>query len=287
VASQKRADEVAEVFLGALGGPPRTRDALARIPIARILKAQGAVNRRLASVEELMVFTPTVDGDLIPEPPLNAIRKGATAHIPILSGTTLDEWKLFTAVEGVPSMTERALVERFQTHLSNVTRGAPDAEAAAWQYREAVRSRGGRTSPFEVWSAFNSSRVFHYPSSVLAQTQHAAGGSAFSYLFTWRPPTLRRTLGACHAMDIPFVFGMLRHPLARPFSALAKSARGLSHNMQQAWIQFARTGRPGHAQLPDWEHYTADSRATMVFGRDCYLADAPLETERLLWERWA
>jgi para-nitrobenzyl esterase len=56
--------------------------------------------------------------------------------------------------------------------------------------------------------------------------------------------------------------------------------------MQHAWIDFARSGRPGHRRLPAWDEYRIDSRATMIFGRDCYVAEAPLEPERLLWERW-
>jgi para-nitrobenzyl esterase len=287
VLTQDQANEVAEIFLGELGGPPRNRDALARVPVERVLKAQGAANRQLATLENIMVFLPAVDGDVIPEPPIEAIRRGAAADIPILVGTTLDEWKLFTPFDsGVPAMGEEALVERFRDVLPRVAARAPEAAAAAWQYREAVRARGGQTSPFEVWSAFQSARVFHYPASILSESQSKARGPAYSYLFTWRPPALRRTLGACHALDIPFIFGLTNHPVARPFTGLAASAARLSRRMQHAWINFARSGQPGHEALPPWEPYDAETRATMVFGRDCYLADAPLETERALWESW-
>jgi para-nitrobenzyl esterase len=288
VLTQDEANETAEIFLGELGGPPRSRDAMGRIPVARILKAQGAVNRRLATLEKLMVFLPIVDGDVIPESPLDAIRNGAAADIPLLVGTTLDEWKLFTALDsGVPAMGESALVERFRELLPRVAANAPDAEAAAFKYREAVRARGGQTSPFEVWSAFQSARVFHYPAAVLSESQSEALGSVYSYLFTWRPPALRRTLGACHALDIPFIFGLTNNPIVRPFTGLAASAARLSRRMQHAWINFARSGEPGHESIPAWEAYNANTRATMVFGRDCYLTDAPLEPERVLWEQWS
>jgi para-nitrobenzyl esterase len=288
VLTQDEANEIAEIFLGELGGPPRTRDALARIPVERMLKAQGNANRQLATLEKLMVFIPVVDGDLIPEPPIEAIRRGDAADIPLLVGTTLDEWKLFTPLDsGVPSMGETTLVERFRDLLPHVARRAPEAETAAFQYREAVRARGGQTSPFEVWSAFQSARIFHYPASILSESQSNARGTAYAYLFTWRPPALRRTLGACHALDIPFIFGLTNHPIARPLTGLAASAARLSRRMQHAWINFARSGEPGHESLPAWEHYDAGTRTTMVFGRDCYLADAPLEPERALWERWS
>jgi para-nitrobenzyl esterase len=287
VLTQDQANEVAEVFLGELGGPPRTRDALGRLPVSRLLKAQGATNRRLASLEKLMVFLPAVDGDVIPEPPIEAIRRGDAADVPILVGTTLDEWKLFAALDsGIPALGERGLLQRFREILPRVASRAPDAVVAARQYRDAVRARGGQTSPFEIWNAFQSARVFHFPASILSETQSAARGATYSYLFTWRPPALRRTLGACHALDIPFIFGLTNRPIARPFTGLAASAARLSRRMQNAWINFARSGHPGHESLPGWEPYDAATRATMVFGRRCYLADAPLETERALWARW-
>jgi para-nitrobenzyl esterase len=286
VLTQDQANEIAEVFLGEIGGPPTSRKALARIPVARLLKAQGATNRRLTDRERLMVFLPVVDGDVIPEPPLAAIRRGDAANVPILVGTTLDEWKLFAPLEGVPVLGEPALLQRLREMLPRVAPRAPEAPVAARQYRDAVQARGGQTSPFEIWSAFQSARIFHVPASILAQVQNAARGPAYAYLFTWHPPALRRALGACHALDVPFIFGLTNHPIARPLTGLVPSAARLSRRMQNAWISFARSGHPGHESLPVWEPYDAETRATMVFGRQCHLADAPLEPERVLWERW-
>ena len=287
VISQEQANDVAESFLAELGNPPRQRQVLSRIPVRQLLRAQGTIHRRLANLERLMVFVPTIDGDLIPEHPLAAVRRGAAAGLPLLVGTTLDEWKLFSPIElGARALGRRALVERMEQLLPSIAARAPAADRAAWQYQEAVRARGGRTSPFEVWAAFQSARVFHYPASLLSEAQSSARGTAFSYLFTWRPPALRRTVGACHALDVPFIFGLAHSPVTRTLAGLGGSATRLSRRMQHAWIHFARTGHPGHARLPDWESYDSASRATMVFGRQCYLADAPLEPERALWERW-
>lgn len=285
--SQDRANEIAEIFLGELGSPTRDVETLGSIPADRILKAQGATNRRLAGLAELMVLLPCVDGDLIPEPTLEAVRRGDTADIPLLIGTTLDEWKLFSAIDsGLTTLAEAKLLERFQDLLPVVASRAPEPATAARHYREAVRSRGGKTTPFEVWSAFQSARVFHFPASVLAESQASAGASVYSYLFTWRPPALRRTLGACHALDLPFIFGLTSHPVARPLTGFTSSAGRLSTRMQQAWISFVHSGYPGHDRLPDWDTYEAKARATMLFGRECSIADAPLDAERQLLETW-
>jgi len=92
VNSQQEATAVADAFLHKLGDDARDPEALMRMPVARILRAQGSINRSLMSRKRLMAFLPAVDGELIPEAPLEAVKRGAAAHIPILLGTTLDEW---------------------------------------------------------------------------------------------------------------------------------------------------------------------------------------------------
>ena len=61
-------------------------------------------------------------------------------------------------------------------------------------------------------------------------------------------------------------------------------AERLSANMMDAWLAFARSGDPNHAELPVWELYDTRRRATLVFDRDTALVDAPLEAEREAWE---
>lgn len=287
VLSRERADEVADRFLWELRDVERTPEALGAVPVERILKVQGSVNRDLMNLVNLMVMLPCVDGSLITEQPLEAVRRGATADISMMIGTTLEEWKLFTPLEAaLTRLGEGQLVARFAELLPQVTTRAPDPELAARHYREAVRVRGGRTTPVEVWSSFQSTRVFHHPAIELADLQAAGRRDVYSYLFTWSPPALGRTLGSCHAMELPFVFGLTSHPATRPFTGFASAARKLSNRMQYAWIGFARGGNPGHERLPDWDPYEPGSRATMIFDRECSIADGPLDAECRLIDAW-
>ncbi len=281
------AQRVAAAFVEAIGGPPASHDALARIPVARILRAQFDVMNRMADLRQLMVFLPAVDGDVIPEQPLAALRRGAAARIPILTGTTLEEWKLFRLVDRGLGRFQWADADRLFADVLAALPGAPDGRTARREYREALGDRSAAQDAYGVWSAFQSARVFHYPSVRLADAQHAGGGRVHSYLFTWRPPALRRSLGSCHALDIPFVFGSTAHPLARPLTGVSAVAPRLSRRMQQSWVRFAREGDPGHVQLPAWPAHEPARRATMVLGRECTLADAPLDAEIRLLARWS
>lgn len=281
------ARRVAGAFVEALGGPPASHEALARIPVDRILRAQAQVMSRMADLRQLMVFLPAVDGDLIPEQPLAALRRGAAARIPILTGTTLEEWKLFRLVDRGIGRFQWSDADRLFAEVLSALPCAPDGRTARREFREALGPRSAARDPYGVWSAFQSARVFHHASARLAEAQHAGGGRVHSYLFTWRPPVLRRSLGACHALDIPFVFGSTAHPLARPLTGVSAVAPRLSRRMQHSWIRFARDGEPGHERLPAWPAYEPTRRATMILGRECALDDAPLEPERLLLERWS
>jgi len=287
VMEPEEAGFVARTFLGELGGPPPTPDALGRIPVSRILAAQRATMTQLSDWNRrLMIFQPVVDGDVIPQQPMAAVERGETAHIPMLLGTTLDEWKLFRVVDpGVRRLHNRDLVARFHSVLMN-HRGAPDPEQAVEDFRAAVEARGGSGSPTDLWSAFQSARIMHLPATRLAEAQTKAGGSAHAYLFTWQPPGVLRAMGACHGLEIPFVFGSTGHPFARPFTGLTGAATRLSRKMQHAWLRFARHGAPALDRLPPWPGYEAPQRKTMIFGRTCELADAPLEAERSLLDRW-
>ena len=284
VIGQEEAERVAATLLRKLGGPAPSHASLGKIPIETLLEAQRAVMAELTDWNTLMAYLPSVDGDLVPEQPLEAIRRGAAANIPLLTGSTLEEWKLFGLVDpGIGRFDDVDLHARMAKVLPA---GAPLPAQAAREFRRALGERSASRSAREVWSAFQTSRVFHVPSARLAEAQYEGGGSVHSYLITWRAPVLRRALGACHAIEIPFVFGNESNPLARPFSGLSGEGSRFAQRLQRSWLAFARSGTPGHDRLPTWPCYRPAERATMVLGRECQLADAPLDAERELLTRW-
>ena len=91
-------------------------------------------------------------------------------------------------------------------------------------------------------------------------------------------------LGACHALELPFVFGTLRNPGLDKFAGSGPQANRLSEQMMDAWLAFARTGDPNTEGGPQWPTYDGSRRATMVFGSDTHLEDAPYDEERQLWQ---
>ena len=55
--------------------------------------------------------------------------------------------------------------------------------------------------------------------------------------------------------------------------------------MQPAWLAFARTGDPSHDGIGEWRPWDPAGRATMVFGAQTALRDAPRDAELAVFER--
>ena len=227
-------------------------------------------------------FQPVVDGDVVPRDPLAAIRDGAARDVPLLVGTNLDEARLFAPLDPeATTLDEAALLGRCEEAIP----GGPDAaRRAVALYREARAARGESIEPGDLWFAIESDRTMRHPAMRLAALQAAHQPATYAYLFAWPSPAMGGLFGSCHALELPFVFGTLEHPLLRPFTGRGPEARTLAARIQDAWIGFARTGQPGHAGLGEWPAYDAAARRTMVLDRRCRVETAPREAERALWD---
>jgi para-nitrobenzyl esterase len=150
-------------------------------------------------------------------------------------------------------------------------------------YRDA---RAGRRpiEPAELWFALESDRYFRLPAIRLAESQARRGLPCWKYLFTWPSPALGGAVGSCHALEIPFVFGLDEASPVAAFVGSGPAARALSERMQDAWLAFAREGRPEAPGLPAWPEYDTATRATMLLGVECGMEADPLAAERRLWD---
>ncbi|GAA3607833.1 carboxylesterase family protein [Nonomuraea rosea] len=80
--------------------------------------------------------------------------------------------------------------------------------------------------------------------------------SAHVYQFDWSPPG--SPFGACHCIELPFVFGNLHAWHAAPMLAGAEPAQldRLVADVQRAWAAFVHDGSPGWPAFPHVQHIT-------------------------------
>jgi len=293
VATRETAAAVARDFLAELGLSRADLGALREVPVGEILRAQRATAFRRGFRDGGLPWQPAVDGDLLPEPPLAAVEGGHGSRVPILVGTNADEWKLFLLADRAGArLDERGLARRFERALPGTTHsGEPLADLAATAYLRADhpwergRDAPRAARPSQRWSAFQSDRIFHWPASRLLAAHARAGRVGYAYLFGWRPPLVGDRIGACHGIELPFVFGTLREPWLRPWLGATRAARELSTVVQDAWIAFARSGSPAHASLPGWPACSAETRPAMRLAPQSRLEPRPHERAEAFWSK--
>jgi para-nitrobenzyl esterase len=233
---------------------------------------------KLGSTLGLLPFQPLVDDDALPEAPLQAVGAGSARGVDLLTGTTRDEWKLFGMMDpGIAKLDEAGLLKRLSGQMAE-----SDARAVLDAYRA---GRPGATQT-ELYFAIETDRVFRIPAIRLAEAQVAHSSRTYMYRFDWESPSLGGALGACHAVELAFVFGLLDKKGAQLFAGGGPEADRLSQHVMDAWIAFARTGDPSIDALPDgrWPAYDRERRTTAILDRNCSVEIDPASHERNVWE---
>ncbi|MBW2274380.1 MAG: carboxylesterase/lipase family protein [Deltaproteobacteria bacterium] len=281
--SPERADKISQQFVSELKLDSPSPEKLGALPVGEIMRAQAITSAKIGLVEGTLAWQPSVDAKLIPEQPLVAIAGGLSADIPTLVGSNRDEWKLFmTGDRAARDLSEAGLAERIRRALPGKNEeGEAVADAAIEAYQRVNGPRG--SEPAERWTAFQSDRVFHYPATRIADLQSRHQAQTFSYLFEWAPALLGGRIGACHGVELPFVFGSIRAPLIRATLGAGRTAQRLCHRVQDAWLAFARTGSPDHSSLPVWPSYSEERRLTMALAGESKLREDPHAPARRFW----
>lgn len=225
-------------------GVPRTVAGVADLSAEDLQRTQDALGAALAGNPDpsrwgasiigrglgVMGMFPTIDGDVLPALPIDAIRVGAGSGVEVLAGTTRDEFRFFLVPSGfaaaVTAESLPAILARF---------GLDSGAAELF-----TQNRPGRT-PGDVLCALLTDHAFRSGTADLIDAAAAREhGLAWQYEFAW--PTHVRDLRACHALELPFVFDTLAGapPLTGP-----NPPQALADEMHTAWVRFATTGNPG------------------------------------------
>lgn len=275
---------ITELFLEFCGLDAHSAPELLTLPVERLLQAQALLEQQVGaqSYAVPLPFQPTAGTPSLPAPPLESVRNGVNGRVDLLLGTNVNEGS-FAVEMRPPSPGDPGYPERAAAVLAAAGIPAEHAEG----YRDAVAAVLSR-EPMgkELLEAAIADAVYRQPSNRLLDARaqsahHGARGKTFSYLFAWRSPAMGGKLGACHALDIPFVFRHLGAPAAA-FLTRGSAPQSLGEAMSGAWGTFARTGAPGTAEL-GWPEYGAD-RTTMILDSEPRLQDDPRREIREFFE---
>ncbi len=265
ISTQGESAYVAERFLGALGLGADDLESLRAQSVKNILKAQHSVLLGQSDRIGRLPWQPCVDRDLLPKQPLAMLEHHGARRIEVLIGTNQDEWKLFTSASiALRAMGFDELERRIRRILQRSGQGHRSAAEAAALYREITKQRGSRQTAYEAWVALRSDEYFRMPAIALAESLVRTGSRSFMYRFDYPIPAFRRALGACHAAEIPLIFGTQRTSWLKPIYLGSKKADRLSTVMQDAWLSFAHSGVPRDSEMSAWPRYDPVSRSTRI-----------------------
>jgi para-nitrobenzyl esterase len=255
------ADKIADTMLSSLGLDRSRASDILNVTTDAILKAQGALAQALGPDVR---FGPVVDPASLPVTPPKAIANGVAKNIEIVIGTNRDEVKLFVAAQRREQLDDAALLKAVQAIFPKA--GDAKAKNLIAVYRASRQTQGLPHDSLDIIDAIASDIRFRIPSVRWALNQRAAGGKAWLYLFTHMSPARRGSLGACHALEMPFVFGTLGAPTQDKFAGTGPDVMRLSHEMMDAWLSFARNGDPAAKDIAPWVQYDEAVLPTMIFG---------------------
>ena len=259
--------DIASELLEALGDP--TREEILDMPALKILEAQEELIEKWGFAPRgVQPFYPVWGHEALPEAPIDIIKKGASAEIPLLIGTNEDEMSLY----GFTDLDDETL-------LKYVGRIVDNPVDVIDTYRERLGNDSGWLA-----CAIGSDWVFRIPAIRLAEIRHKHGGDNWMYLFSWDSRAFDGRFGSAHSLELPFTFNTLTRAGVEMFIGEGELPTSVAMAMHDAWISFIRNGFPSTPALGEWPTYTTSNRAVMEINNKCGLLIDPQNEERSLWD---
>ncbi len=258
-----------------LGVEP-TREALAAVELPTLVTAAADLVTEVQSTPDpavwgtlalsLLPFAPVVDPATLPQHPLEAFAGGVSSSVRLMTGSNRDESRLFLVAPGAIDHIDEAMLV-----------GGAAAYGLSPEGVAHYRANRPGASPGDVLAALVTDWFFAVPALRVAEARAASEGGTWVYRFDHPSKETNGGFGACHAVEIPYVFrtqhiGGLKIIVG---SDVPDSVADAAHG---AWVSFVATGDPG------WPAYTPDTRTTGVITDTVTVVDDPDGDERALWD---
>lgn len=195
-----------------------------------------------------MPFGPNVDGHVLDEAPLVAIRKAKHGSIPVAVGSNAAEFALFVPPGTVNTCAAywSLIGTMFDDHASEVI-----DRYSCFDY----------VTPRRAAIAVGTDFMFTCPARRIARAALAGGSDVYRYHFRREySGHALSIMGAFHAAELPFVFGTFG---VIGYEPTAKDVF-LSSAMGGYWTRFAAAGTPNESGVFKWPAYTLAAEPVLV-----------------------
>jgi len=215
---------------------------------------------------------PERDGIVIPSDPYKYYEKGMTKDITFMIGTNSDETRYWIREM---SYSSNAFIGNLAFRLgipvmfhNNLKIIEKTDHQYAYDFFEKLSGR-------KLWRIveFYNDLLFRVP-AVKEACEHSKNGGK-SYMYFWKYPSSHKNLGACHAVELSYVFNNLDVTCYTGDNVDKK----LAGEVQQMWTNFARCGDPSTANVK-WEPYSENNRNTAILDKEIHFEKDPLGSRR-------
>jgi para-nitrobenzyl esterase len=275
--SAELATGVAQATLEHLAVTPGDWDSLRSVPVEQLVATAmsiATIAPELASevMSPAMYFRPTVDGSVLHESAIDAVAAASDPDIDLLVGFCAEEHRFF--FWGVGPAGDRMP----DPDIDRIFTGSGHSRDAVLEvYAGDVPREGARSVMAAIWTDL----MYRIPAVRIADAHRARGGSVRMFRFDYHTSVVDGELGACHGLELPFVFDTLAE--AAPLVG-DDAPPSLAQEVHGAWIRFARSGDPNGGELPSWPTYD-DTRRVMNFDVVSRVLEDPDGETRRLWDR--
>ncbi len=245
---------------GLAPGLPEAQTLVASWPTAQVASYLGSKDARVilqtVLAKGLTGSGPIPDGVVVPADPIAEIGAGRYQKVPVLSGYTAEEGKLFASflvlLGGKPGMkisdADRfAMMQRFDPDAHTTLTAADILDASYLPVTAPGTGYNARTQLL--------GNVFIGASrDNLLNALRSQQSNVWNYQFNWaqQPAPWNDVYGAAHAFDLPFVFGNFGPSVFAKASNSTANQPGrlaLSRAMMDSLRAFVHTGDPNNATL--------------------------------------
>lgn len=269
---QGQARQLAGLLLAELGIPSGEISRIEKVPYLQLRQASEAVIARAnrntggafdaGSLATRLGYSPVVDGDVLPASPFASNAPPFSADVPLMVGTTLNEFASGINHPEYEQMSEAELLARVEASYPG--KGATIVSS--------FKKRTPQEKPFDLWSRIASAPIRQAAINQALAKARQGTAAAYLYWFTRFPTVLDGRPRAFHCAEIPYVFANAEK--CASMTGGGAKAKALGDVMTDAWVAFARHGNPNHPNMPRWDPVGLET-PTMIFGDKTVQAFAP------------
>jgi para-nitrobenzyl esterase len=202
---------------------------------------------------------------------------------PLMVGWNEDEYTFFATSSGDVSGCQLQNFDALHAKLE------PQFGENTKKIVETYRSSRPNASPSSIFVEIMSATIMGLGSIEIAEKKTKQNAAPvylynFGYKSGLKVPNTDFPMGTAHAMDIGFKFNNVRPEMPGQYLAGDRPARfKASFNFAGLWTSFARTGRPGVKDQPEWPAYDLVKRPTYKIDAECEVISDRNKSERELW----